>query len=195
MQVLTSDFTNARANLHRALRLYRQLGDRAGQSDVLGYLGDIASLTAEYRQALSRYQHALTMCREVGNMRGEANALNGIGAVRFATGDCHAAAAMLEQALSLFRAIGDASGEGEVLVRMALVHIVSGGLRGGRRDTEPGHGHEHGTREPVLAGLGDHRDRDGAGAWLATIKRRQPAARQPLTSSASSACRPAKQAR
>ena len=126
MQVLTSDFTNARANLHRALRLYRQLGDRAGQSDVLGYLGDIASLTAEYRQALSRYQHALTMCREVGNMRGEANALNGIGAVRFATGDCHAAAAMLEQALSLFRAIGDASGEGEVLVRMALVHIVSG---------------------------------------------------------------------
>ena len=142
MQVLTSDFTNARVNLYRALRLYRELGDRMGESDALGNLGDVAGLKAEFPQALALYQHALTMCREVGNLRGEASALNGIGAVRYATGDCPAAAAMLGQALSLFRAIGDASGEGEVLVRLALVQIVTGDYAQGDRDAGPGHGHQ-----------------------------------------------------
>ena len=109
----------------RALALYRELGDQAGQGDALKGLGLLHGLTGDFRGWQPSLRQALGLFREISHRRGEAQTLNELD-VEWITGTYRTAAAMHREALHLFRDIGDQMGEGDALLNLGVLHRLTG---------------------------------------------------------------------
>ena len=125
-RVRTNDQTAAIAAARRALELYRDLGDRAGQVKALNGLGFLHRLAGDYPSAAAYHQQALALCRDIGNWRGQAEARGGLGIVQQETGDYQAAVASHQQALEQFRDLGDRYGEMDALINLGDVKRLTG---------------------------------------------------------------------
>ena len=66
--------------------LYRDLGDRLGQANVLRELGAVRRLTGDYPAAAQALEQALDIYRDLGDRLGQANALHDLGVVRSTDG-------------------------------------------------------------------------------------------------------------
>jgi tetratricopeptide (TPR) repeat protein len=94
----------AQTMLDEALTLFRAVGDRLGEANVLKATGDVLSFLDQRDEALARYEEALTLFRAVGDRLGEANTLLSMAGMET---DPEAGRDRFEQALALYRAIGD----------------------------------------------------------------------------------------
>ncbi len=65
-----------------ALALFRTVGARLGEANVLQAQGDVLAFLDQRSEALEKYESALALFRTVGARLGEANVLQ-------AQGDCH----------------------------------------------------------------------------------------------------------
>ena len=64
-----------------ALRLYRAVGDRLGEANVLQAQGDVLAFLDQRDEGVARYEEALRLFRAVGDRLGEANVLKAQGDV------------------------------------------------------------------------------------------------------------------
>lgn len=72
--------TQARAgDLEQALAIYRDLGDRGGEAEVLSETGTLHRLSGEPAEAEACHQQALELAGAIGSARSEAPALAGLG--------------------------------------------------------------------------------------------------------------------
>ena len=83
-----------------ALDLYRDLGDRGGQTMALCELGAVRRQTGDYQGARDALEEALAISRDLGD---EADALNELGALYRVRGDLDRARACHQQALDQAR--------------------------------------------------------------------------------------------
>ena len=86
--------------------MFRDLGDREAQAEVLNNLGDLLSRSGDGQQARDHHARALTLAREISAPLEEARALEGIGHCLLRDGDPDAAAAHWQQALAIYERIG-----------------------------------------------------------------------------------------
>ena len=100
---------------HAALTLFRQVGDRLGEANVLRAIGAVQQFRDDYDAALASYAAALTLFRQVGSRLGEATVQKAIGDVQQFRDDYDAALASYENALTLYRQVGERLGEANVL--------------------------------------------------------------------------------
>jgi len=70
---------DAHAELNRAMELYREFGDRSGESYVHISLCELYEAEGDYALALGHAQEALALRRTIGDRDGEAKALNAVG--------------------------------------------------------------------------------------------------------------------
>jgi tetratricopeptide (TPR) repeat protein len=85
----------------QALDLFRAVGDRLGEANVLQAIGDVQQFRKETNAALTSYAQALDLFRAVGDRLGEAN-------VYLAIGQLQGEPELFERAITLYRQIGDA---------------------------------------------------------------------------------------
>jgi tetratricopeptide (TPR) repeat protein len=85
----------------------REIGDRRGEGNALGNLGNAHAALGDARKAIEYYEQVLVIAREIGDRRGEGNAL-------FNTALLHAdqaawcpAADAMERAAAIYAAIED----------------------------------------------------------------------------------------
>lgn len=90
-----------------ALSIYRAVGERLGQANVLRALGDLLQFQKDMEAALESYQAALSLYRAVGDRLGQANTLAAQGQVALINDEQTKAAELLDQALTIYRVIGD----------------------------------------------------------------------------------------
>ena len=83
---MTGDHRAGVQDKEQALGIYRDLGDRLGQANVLSYLGSGRAMTGDYPGAARAHTEALDICRDLGDRTGQADALNELGAVRWDNG-------------------------------------------------------------------------------------------------------------
>ncbi|MDQ1292321.1 MAG: hypothetical protein QG608_199, partial [Actinomycetota bacterium] len=83
----TGDRAGALESYGQALRLYRQVGDRAGEATTLNNIGSVHQARGDLDQALDLFGQALPLHRQVGDRAGEATTLTDIGRVHRARGD------------------------------------------------------------------------------------------------------------
>ena len=115
------------AALHQsALAAARQAGDRLGEADTLGTLGELQREAGDYPSAAASQQQALALFREAGDQPGQAYTIDQLGLLRTLTGDYPAAAASYQQALALFGDLGDLHGQGWVLNGLGHLQQVTG---------------------------------------------------------------------
>jgi tetratricopeptide (TPR) repeat protein/transcriptional regulator with XRE-family HTH domain len=111
---------------HSALAAARQAGDRLGEADTLGTLGELQRGIGDYLAAAASLAQALALYREAGDQRGQAWTLDQLGFLRALTGDYPAAAASYQRALALARSAGNRRGEAWALGGLGLLQQLTG---------------------------------------------------------------------
>ena len=110
---------------HSALAVARQAGDRLGEADTLGMLGELQRETGDYLAAASLAE-ALALYRELGDQSGQAWIFDQLGMLSTWTGDYPAAAASHQQALALFTDLGNLPRQAWALTGLGVVQQLTG---------------------------------------------------------------------
>lgn len=125
--------SDGREQLEEARALYRQLGERRREGEVVWSLGAFANNAARLEEAAQFYEDALAIHREVGNRRFEGIALAGLGSIHLGRGQPSEARSFYEQALAIYAEIGDRRFEGIALGELGNLHLEHGSLEEARR--------------------------------------------------------------
>ncbi len=94
----------------QALALFRAVGDRLGEANVLKAQGDVRCTGQDYTAAQEQYQAALALYRQIGARQGEANTYLGLGRLALAQGQPAEARRLTQTALLHHAANGDRYG-------------------------------------------------------------------------------------
>ena len=111
---------------HSALAVARQAGDRLGEADTLGMLGELQRETGDYQAAAASLAEALALYRELGDQSGQAWIFDQLGMLSTWTGDYPAAAASHQQALALFTDLGNLPRQAWALTGLGVVQQLTG---------------------------------------------------------------------
>ncbi|MEO8502846.1 MAG: tetratricopeptide repeat protein [Acidobacteriota bacterium] len=120
------------AACQEAEKLYREVGNRAGQAAALTAWAGALYDQGELPGAKAGYEQALATYREIGDQNGVARALNNIAVVLKNQGDLTSAKAMYEQTLAICRETGDKMGIASTLNNEAAVLSQEGNLQAAR---------------------------------------------------------------
>jgi CHAT domain-containing protein/Tfp pilus assembly protein PilF len=104
-----------------ALRLYRALGDRLGETSALTWIGIGHWKSGDYIRSLESHLKGLELGLELGHREKLAKAYNGIGLVYWNKGDYAHALENFENALPLWEELGDRKSQGAALSNIGLV--------------------------------------------------------------------------
>jgi DNA-binding SARP family transcriptional activator/tetratricopeptide (TPR) repeat protein len=115
-------YPDAYHQLRRALALYTDTGDRAGQAHTYHCLDWYWERQGALEQALECARQSLDLFRALGNQRGQAWAVATVGWRHAQLGDYEQALAHCHQALPIFQQIDDNGGEANVWDGMGYVH-------------------------------------------------------------------------
>ena len=115
--------------LETAAAACRAIGDRRGEGNALGNLGNAHAALGDARKAIEYHEQALTGSREIGDRHGEGAALGNLGNAHAALGDARKAIEYYEQALTGSRETGDRRGEGGALGNLGVAHANLGDAR------------------------------------------------------------------
>lgn len=118
----------AEEEFNSALNLWRASGDRQGEADALGNIGQFYSLIDEDQKAVEYYDRALSVVRDLGDKRREADLLYLTGEENITSTEERKQKALsyYHQSLALMRAVGDRWGEARALNKIGLVYGFSG---------------------------------------------------------------------
>ena len=96
---------SAQACLEEALDLFRAVGARLGEANVLQAIGDVQQFRKEMDAALASYAQALDLFRAVGARLGEANVLSSLGQL-YVLEESEKAEELLNEAIVIYQDIG-----------------------------------------------------------------------------------------
>jgi tetratricopeptide (TPR) repeat protein len=97
----------ARAAYEEALAIAREIGDRRGEGNALGNLGNAYADLGETGRAIQFFEQRLTIAREIGDRRGEGAALWNMSLALDQLGERTQAIHHAEQALTIYEQIED----------------------------------------------------------------------------------------
>ncbi len=106
----------------QALTLFRQVGDRLGEANVLQAMGDVQQFRDDRDAALQSYEQALTLFRQVGDRLGEANCYLAQGRVALKQEDYQNALTLHTEAYQLYRHIQASYSQARLLFYRSLVY-------------------------------------------------------------------------
>lgn len=110
-----------------ATRLFRELGDRAGEADALYRIGWIYRDTfSEPQKALDYFEQSLALSRALGNRGMEAQLLDFIGQTHTSFGEIEKALAYHNQALKIWRELNSISSLGFALHELGFTYMKAG---------------------------------------------------------------------
>jgi tetratricopeptide (TPR) repeat protein len=127
-----SDLAGAREAYEAALPLYRAIGNRLGEANVLRATGDLRVRMEDLAGAREAYEAALPLYHAIGERLGEAHALQASGDLRVRMEDLAGAREAYAGALSLYRAISERRGEANVLRATGDLRVRMEDLAGAR---------------------------------------------------------------
>ncbi|MEU8577100.1 AfsR/SARP family transcriptional regulator [Streptomyces asoensis] len=117
-----SEHDRADGLLRRALTLFTEAGDAAGQARTHRQTAFLANARGLHTEALRHYERALALYRGIRNLGGQAVVLNETGWTHILLGDHERAITWCDRAVSLHRAIGDVNGEAAAWDSLGLAH-------------------------------------------------------------------------
>lgn len=118
---LGRDFESAHTYFLRSVEIYRQCGDRRGESAVLNSLGNNYYLCGDLGQAKDHYLSALKIIADVGDRRGEGRTTNNLGAIFEVRGEFIRAREYYQKGYAIIAEIGDLWGESAGLSNLGMV--------------------------------------------------------------------------
>ena len=109
------------------MSLFRQVGDKLGEANVLQAIGDVQQFRKENDAALESYNAALSLFRQVGAKLGEANTLQSLGKAAVISANdqdsFQKGVEILQLAMNLHEEIHDMVGQINILMFMSQVMV------------------------------------------------------------------------
>jgi predicted ATPase/DNA-binding CsgD family transcriptional regulator len=109
------DFERAATLREESLKLFRQLGDKAGIAASLNGLSFVSRMRGDYAAAREMCSEALVIYRELDDRWGIAQSLFLSGATAAFQGDHEAGRPLLEESVALYREVGEGQGLADAL--------------------------------------------------------------------------------
>lgn len=100
-----------------ALKLWRDVGERAEEAETLERLGVVHYYLSQYQKALEYHEQSRVLWHAMGDRAGEGRALRQIGEIYVASGEYQRALEHYDRSLALHRAAEDRQGEADVILR------------------------------------------------------------------------------
>jgi CHAT domain-containing protein/Tfp pilus assembly protein PilF len=126
-QAEKKDYQAALIAYQKALAIYREIGDRENEGDVLRFMGEAYFYQDNYPQALEFYRQALEVHQKVPNYkRGIGNDLNNLGMIYQAQSKYGEALKFYQQSLDIRRETSDREGEGQSLNNFGVIYLAQG---------------------------------------------------------------------
>ena len=116
----------ASALAEAALTIFREIGDRRAEGNVLGNLASLRCQTGSPERGRELLEKALAIHREVGDRRGEGVSLGNLGILHYQAGSPEKARELLEKALAIHRNVENRGYECLVLGNLANLHYQTG---------------------------------------------------------------------
>ena len=129
-------FDDAEALLERARAGFVDVGDRAGEADVLQVTGTVAAQRGDTTLARERYLESLAIRDELGDESGVAALTSNLGIVAQQQGDGSAAREYADRALAIYTKLGDRRRIGTCQVNLAWMDGLAGDYESARRRCE-----------------------------------------------------------
>ncbi|HAZ48535.1 MAG TPA: Fis family transcriptional regulator [Cyanobacteria bacterium UBA11369] len=104
-QYETDNYEAALQPLQQALTIYREIGDRAGETESLLKLGSTYALLGNYTKAIDYYQQRLALVRSLSNREEELRTLSLLGSAYSLLNDNNKALDYYQQSLALARSL------------------------------------------------------------------------------------------
>jgi DNA-binding SARP family transcriptional activator/tetratricopeptide (TPR) repeat protein len=130
------DFGPAQAHWERAVELYGELADPAGQAHTYNNLAWLSSELGRPRDSMANKRYALELFRAAGDQAEVAGTLGSIGWSLLQLGDAQGALGHCEEALALLKRFGKRHEQGAVLHSLGLVHHQLGDYPEARRSLD-----------------------------------------------------------
>jgi DNA-binding SARP family transcriptional activator len=119
-------YAEALACAEQAVGLCRGIGDKAGETELLNWVGWYRAVLGDYPQARELCREALALNTRYGSRHLEGDIWNSLGYTEFHAGDFGEAAACYTRGLSIFRTVGDRWGEADTLTNLGEVRRAVG---------------------------------------------------------------------
>jgi CHAT domain-containing protein/Tfp pilus assembly protein PilF len=116
----TSQFKAALQSCQQALNIYQEIGNRQGEANSLGNLGNALNSLGQYQQAIEHYQQSLAIEQEIGNRDGKASSLNNLGTIFYSLGQYQKAIEHHQQCLAIMGEKGDHRGQAASLNNLGI---------------------------------------------------------------------------
>lgn len=126
IQFSAGDRLAAERNYKRAVRIYRDIGDLAGEAQALHGQLTTSFLVRNLMEVIEELTHLLGLYEELDNDIGQADVVMDRGITYGYMGNCPAASADIEHALSLYRERGDRRGEAMTHNNKAMILTLTG---------------------------------------------------------------------
>jgi predicted ATPase len=119
--------------LEEALAIYREIGDKAGEGNILWALGSYAYFTVSGLPAERWYRESLALHREAGHRTMEAWSLHMLALVQIGHGEYVESTQHAREALDIFQDAGDVGGITLILDDLASIAVAAGDAPRGAR--------------------------------------------------------------
>ncbi|VVB96564.1 Tetratricopeptide repeat protein [uncultured archaeon] len=117
----------------KALEIFQQIGDRAGEVYTLHNLATIDLRQGKYEEARKRFMKALEIFQQIGDRAGEAYTLHQLASIDLNQGKYEEATKGFLKALEIFQQIGDRAGEASTWYQLGMLSVnldrQAGGIR------------------------------------------------------------------
>jgi CHAT domain-containing protein/Tfp pilus assembly protein PilF len=117
---------DALAKFQKALDLWKRLGDRPRQADVLDHIGYVLHFQGKMKEAIEAYRQALDLAKADGDDRAAIPALFGLAFTNYDTAQYAKTADLAGQALDLAKAADDPRGQSDALSVVGLAAVGKG---------------------------------------------------------------------
>lgn len=119
-------FKKSAERLNTALPIFRALGQRARESEILAELGGTYRALSEWQKAIEAYNQSLSIDQELNDRASQAATLHNIGGVYDSLGELEKALDYYNRSLILTRAVGNRAGEGITLTDIGTAYLYAG---------------------------------------------------------------------
>jgi len=114
------------AKWEKALNLYREIGDRSGETRTLNHIGKVYSDWGEKQKALDYYNQSLSLSREIGDRQQEALTLHNMGNDYSVLGEKPKALDYYNHSLALSQEIGNRQQEAYNFLSIGMIYAELG---------------------------------------------------------------------
>ena len=105
-----------------ALEIFKEIGDKAGESTCYRNLGVAYGSLGDFRKAIEFNENSLKIAKEIGDKAGESKCYTNLGVAYDDLGDFKKAIVFLENSLKIAKEIGDKAGESNCYENLGIIY-------------------------------------------------------------------------